>query len=345
MPLRSGTARVTSESDVKLNGGEWLRWLAGNSPAALRLWAAGVTALAVLIVIVTHLPGVPYNVRELLRPGAEALSALLLALALGTMAAFPRWALLAVLGHGASRALRSWPLLLLGVAVASALLIWAAVPDEAVHDVVGGPVLAWWGPVEPVLRLTTLLAGLLWLALGGGVTLWPRLARGPDRGGLLMAWVICSLAILPLVHAVVVEAAATDNLTELMADGGGARASLALGAYIALLGAGGAAVARPAQTGSGRSLLLVGVAASIPLGWALLRLGTESMLVKYGRAFSALQFLLSTDRAHYAAGVELFLRFAVVHSLAILVCAWSHRLATFDLPGIAGSQSKRPRIS
>jgi hypothetical protein len=58
---------------------------------------------------------------------------------------------------------------------------------------------------------------------------------------------------------------------------------------------------------------------SIPLGFGLLTFGTETALAKYGTVFSALQFLLSPDRAHYATGWELGLRYLVFH--AGLLCA------------------------
>jgi predicted membrane-bound spermidine synthase len=153
---------------------------------------------------------------------------------------------------------------------------------------------------------------------------------------------LCSAAILPLVHGVVVELAATDNLTELMAGGGSFRASLSLGAYLALLGAGGAAAAQALRLRAARGLWIGVVLVSIPIGWLLLQVGTEAVLVKYGRAFSALQFILSTDRANYAAGVELFLRFLAAHFFGLLICAWSQHLTTMSLP-VEGDEGSRGR--
>ena len=61
------------------------------------------------------------------------------------------------------------------------------------------------------------------------------------------------------------------------------------------------------------------------LGWGLLQAGTEPMLIKYGKAFSALQFLLSEDREHYVRGAALFARFVLAHGLLLLgVCGLAH---------------------
>ncbi|MBI3393725.1 MAG: hypothetical protein HY039_11135 [Nitrospirae bacterium] len=62
-------------------------------------------------------------------------------------------------------------------------------------------------------------------------------------------------------------------------------------------------------------------ALSLPLAYLALSHGTEGAVVKYGQTFSALQFLLSTDRAHYAAGTELLIRYAVLHVSSLCVVA------------------------
>ena len=316
-----------------------------------RAWVLGVVTAALAIAGITNLPGVPYNVRELLRPDVPVLSAALLAVAIGTMAMLPRWLRLVASGIGAARALIGWPLLLLGVAASAASIIWGAVPDEAVYDVVGSPVLDWWGPSEVLLRLTALLAGVLWLPLGGAIWLWPRANGGATIAGLFSVWLLWSLALLPSVHLVVVEFAATDNLTELMAGGGSVGASLALGAYLALIGSAGAGVARARRTSSGVAWTVAALAASSVIGWWLVQLGTASSLVKYGSTFSALQFLLSADRDHYVVGIELLARFVAFHLLLVAASAWSQWLALI-VPSVglaksdgfqAGDTNRRPK--
>jgi hypothetical protein len=65
------------------------------------------------------------------------------------------------------------------------------------------------------------------------------------------------------------------------------------------------------------AVLMLGAAA----GYLLLRAGTEPAVMKYGRVFSALQFLLSVDRSAYATGSELALRFLAAHAAACFCAA------------------------
>jgi hypothetical protein len=61
-----------------------------------------------------------------------------------------------------------------------------------------------------------------------------------------------------------------------------------------------------------QAVTLVWLALVAAMGASLLYwLGAQHTIVKYGRAFSAFQFLLSTDREHYAQGVSLILRYLV----------------------------------
>jgi len=143
--------------------------------------------------------------------------------------------------------------------------------------------------------------------------------------------VLHGLWIVPVWHTVVVVHATTDNLTELMSGGGTWLSSICLLAYIVLLGAASASLLSSLAMRSGRALAgsLVVAAISLVLGYFLIWIATEAVVVKYGRVFSALQFLLSTDRSALAAGKELLLRFAVAHLLACvaLACAAAAVLA------------------
>jgi hypothetical protein len=75
------------------------------------------------------------------------------------------------------------------------------------------------------------------------------------------------------------------------------------------------------------------LAVSTLLGWALLAAGTESAVVKYGRVFSALQFLLSTDRSVYVDGASLALRFVLAH-LALSGLSAAGLLVAAALPAV-----------
>lgn len=287
-------------------------WVIELSGAALGAWAAGRMgsasargelkvgwplmavwlALALVLYGLARLPAVPYNVRESIDPTMPWISALGLAASLLWAFAYPVWAvarqrslLAALLVHG----------------VVAYALLRLSVPLESLDDVVGTPVLGWPWEWE---RLGRFLA--LFLAFGlaaWGAALWTAPAAS-FRARLV--WFAVLVPGLALSHAVVVKLAATDNLTELIAGEGSPFAFLALWlALLALFTAGYAAVF---AQGIHR---LWPAPVSLLLGWGLAQLGLESRVVKYGETFSALQFLLSSDRAHYAGPWSLAWRFAL----------------------------------
>jgi hypothetical protein len=51
----------------------------------------------------------------------------------------------------------------------------------------------------------------------------------------------------------------------------------------------------------------------MPLAYLAFTYGTENALAKYGKVFSAMQFLLSQDREHYATGFDLVFRYLAFH--------------------------------
>lgn len=265
-----------------------------------------------------HAPFVPYNVRELFRPDAAWLSALLLALAWYWLAVWPVW--LARRRVSGLARLAQLPLGLLAYGAAAFLLLRAAVPAESLFDLVGSPVLHWPGQWELGLRWVALAAApgaLLYLA-AQSVRRW----RGRRLGGLHF-W--AALPVLALAYWGVVVQAATDNLTELIA----APQPLAFAALCAWLYAVFLAAAWLASPASAARRIgrLAGVAASLPLAALFLHLGLADEIDKYGQQFSALQFLLSADRQHYAALPLIWLRYSVLHMLVIVALAslqWPH---------------------
>ena len=122
-----------------------------------------------------HIPQLPYNVRELLPQEtawrSACLLACLLALAHYWCAAWPLW-----LARRRAPGLLRPAQLMLGLALYGALLfglLYGAVPEESLHDLVGFPLLHWPAQWEVGLRWTVLAA--LWRA--------PRAGDGCDRTG------------------------------------------------------------------------------------------------------------------------------------------------------------------
>lgn len=272
------------------------------------VWAWAALSLALLASLgLNHLPGLPYNVRELFGGfGGMAAPALLLG-----MAALPAAAAWLAQRADPARlgAVRAslWQLPTLAILLALWLLLWA--PTESLHDVVGTPTLGVGDAAELFARLAVLLLGLLWALALGLAGAWS------GRRGWLLG--LHAVWVLPLWHGVVVWGANTDNLVELMAGGGSLLATLCWLGYLTLLGLSAAWLWRGGTLRRLLALLLMPL-----IGWSLLQSGTEAMLIKYGQAFSALQFLLSEDRQHYAQGAALHARFAIAHGL-LLAGSWA----------------------
>jgi len=276
--------------------------------------------------LVTHLPGVPYNVRELLYAGHPWRSAFLLSAALCLTIALPAW--LSCWSLQRMRWSFVWPAAL----VVNAFLVWTlvvnAVPSESIHDIVGAPVLGWPAQTESCLRFVSLHTAVALLISGGiAVALMPF---HPARWRFALQWSASAMVLAPLLHWVIVTEAATDNLTELMRDGGSYRASALLGIAAVLTFASGSAIAAFLAYGRRRLLAFGLCIASTVAAYALYRAGTETVIVKYGQIFSAMQFLLSADRSHYAVGAELFVRYAIAYaSLAAAVALLQQRAWKF----------------
>jgi hypothetical protein len=199
------------------------------------------------------------------------------------------------------------------------------VPLPMLHKVIGSPVLAWPGPLEDLARYLALHLTLL-LPLCCGAALVQALRSPQALARWLNTLMLTALLAWPL-HWAVVEQAATDNLVELMRGGGSAAASAWLALAIAAAGACAGALACLAVDRRRRGLMLGLALVTAAAATGALVAGLEPLLIKYGKAFSALQFILSASRDAYAAGTELALRYvaafaALVGGLAGLQAPW-----------------------
>jgi glycopeptide antibiotics resistance protein len=284
-------------------------------------WAWLLICLFLLFWLAGRLPGLPYNMAKLMPAGfGGALAAAGLALVLWWMLAAPLWVL------RADR--RAWRLALpavLGVhALVAFVVLYLAVPLEMIHKIVGTPVLGLGGPWETLGRYTALHMSLM-LPLVGAVLLVQTILR-PAAIVDLIYWVLVVLLLFWPLHWVVVEQAATDNLVELMRGGGGLAASACLALGWGLLALAGSALGAAAASRQRLLLLSLGVAA-VCVAPLLLTAGLEPLLVKYGKAFSAAQFIVSAGRDRYATGVELSLRVGLALTVMVLAIAALQALA------------------
>jgi glycopeptide antibiotics resistance protein len=271
--------------------------------------------MTLALVVFARLPGMPYNVRELVAVGPWGLVS---AAGLSFCLLMGAWLPLVVNQLPARWVLWAPVVAPLSGAVAYAALR-QAVPLESLHDVIGSPVLGWPWELEPLFRFMALWsAGVLAVGLAG---LLVALVLRPQRLVAFINGTLVALLMLYPLYLIIVREAATDNLTELMADQGSLLSLVWVG--VALWGLALAASALSAwrvQPDRWCSLMvfwLVG-AALVPLG---LLNGLESAVIKYGQVFSALQFLLSAQRGAYVEGLALWLRLAFVLLVAMVALA------------------------
>jgi hypothetical protein len=120
---------------------------------------------------------------------------------------------------------------------------------------------------------------------------------------------------LVLAYWGVVMQAGTDNLTELIAEPQ-ALAFVVLCAWLFTVFFAAALIASPSSAGQRIPRLAAGLI-SLPLAALFLYVGLAGEIHKYDQQFSALQFLLSPDRQHYATQTVIWLRYGALHVLVI----------------------------
>jgi len=285
-----------------------------SQPIAFAVLSIG---LAVLI----KLPGVPYNIKELVAPGIAGIFSIIgLSMALLWLV---NGHFLAIRKFGpASRALYFLPLWLIAHALVTWSLLRLSVPLESIHDIVGSPVLDWVWDLELIGRYVALHCAIA-LPLLGAIILTASLSRIAQKG-LLAIWCLWTILLAWPLHAVIIIHADTDNLTELIRGGGDFPYAMLLiaGVYLASLSATllASLLARPGHVPAKLFLIVAATISSVACLW----FGSEPMILKYGKVFSAWQFLLSPDRNNYIVGSQLWLHFAAVFIAYIVLVALLH---------------------
>ena len=131
--------------------------------------------------------------------------------------------------------------------------------------------------------------------------------------------------IVPIGYLVVIQLAGTDNITELLHNSGKSIYFLYLIFYIILITSISLQLSlyfrQPFTKGFVLRLLLLLLSA--PIGYYLIQTATEEYIFKYDKVFSALQFLLSSNRDNYVASDGLFFRFFIAHTGIIMVMAFT----------------------
>lgn len=308
--------RGIEPAEINSTGGNSARQ---QSWRALVVLGTGIGILAAVVWLITRSNLMPYNVRELIDERHPFPSSILLAGSIYWMMGFPVL-IVRLLARG-ELYLLSLPLLALIHGLVTWLLLRFAVPIESIHDIVGSPVLDWPWEWEMLGRFLALFSCWTVAATVGGIIATWRVLPGSRCS--LLGWTIGACLLIPFSYYVVVETAATDNLVELIAGNGSVGSFLLITLAVALITFGGTKIALaliPTSTHQMRAAIWTLV--SGVLSYLALYLGLEQVIIKYGRVFSAMQFLLSSDRAQLAGPGELLLRYAVVYVGIVVAMAF-----------------------
>lgn len=336
--------------------------------APLLALATAVTVLAGGIGSVLRLPGVPYNVSELFLEHGSALALTIFAFALIWVGAGSM-----LLAHWLAFSRRPYLVLPVGMVVVSMIsrtLLKYSVTYESLDDILGTNSLFGqvtkeniWGDfgrhVFLVMDAPNFVAyferRIRYLALYSPLVVclalamlplarssYPRPARSWLQLGGLAA---TAIAWLWLSKAFMITWAATDNLTELIAQRGplGLNGGLFLYLIIALMAINTALLVRATDQATWWPIALILSMIAIPASWVLLKAGLEQHIYKYGVVFSGTQFLLGPDRQHILSDMTLFMRWAFVYGGGVTVLcigAWiAHRFVARQDVTVPGSSS------
>ncbi|MDB5976032.1 MAG: VanZ family protein [Nevskia sp.] len=321
--------------------------LAGAARPAWMLGAASAAALTVAMWLVLKLPGIPYNLKKLF--GDQPLfGAAVFSLALLWLGGGPWLVARTVLRLDARRRRGElWaPLLTAGIALVSYLLVDLATPAIMLEKIIGAPDLYrrivednYWGEAWRA-GLAAWPAGLVragerllrYLALYSVFTIPLVLALlaipRRERSARIILNGLCLLPFWLLGKFIVLDWAVTDNLTELVADGG----AVFLALLIALFAVNAVLLAGYRRGASTAPVLAVVTALLAGVDWWLLNLGIEPVVINNGRIFSGVQFLLGENRSALLSAPALFARWCALDGAALAVVVTGMLLARRLLP-------------
>ncbi len=362
-----GPGRFSPQRTVVGNESSLGTWaLVSGVKKRVAIIVAVYCALTVLsLQVVLGMKGVPYNVRDLFGGRGDGFDFLFFSLSLLSIGWGSAW--LGRVLASTRRPSLAVPISLLKLVMMIYFFLWMSVTGESLRDILGanvfdrrleeGVVLGKFGIslvryfgidtvrsvtdfFEPIVRLAALLGPLLIMAGFSLAVMQRRTWKSAQQWSSSKNFIGACLWLLPWLYIckrVAFDWAATDNLSELIARerdwgvGGGAYLYLlvlSLTSLSALLAWG--YFRKP----KGLLVSFIVLLASLPITWFLLNHGLEQNILKYGRSFSAVNFLLGPDRQGLISGPELFFRWSLVQGFfaggvacsAILYLQWS-RLA------------------
>jgi glycopeptide antibiotics resistance protein len=280
----------------------------------------GLFLLIVLLVVSTvastllESSAIPYNIRELVEGDYRWLRVVGMILTAYWVFGIPMTILLRRINRETTNKYK-FPGPIVGLIAIHTLttwvLVWLVFPLESIHDITGAPVWQSFKPLELTLRFIGLFLFISTIIWSASAILVSQIYRSPLRKRALLTLLIMAFLVA---YFVVIRFAGTDNLIELLPYQGRSWASIFIPAYLMLL----------VYCGLSLSLIrwfiskyfwihVLVLFVSGPVGYWLLQQGLEGFVIKYGKVFSAMQFLLSANRDSYLEPQQLFIRFCIVH--------------------------------
>ncbi|EED33970.1 conserved hypothetical protein [gamma proteobacterium NOR5-3] len=294
------------------------------------------------LTILVSLPMTPYNIKELLSGGSLFLTLPLASLASILAMMFPRIIVAHFLINGHVKVRK-----VLVAVIGSIFIAWAVaykiVPRESLYDVMGSPI--WTGTPE--------FFELGWRFFGfflpvTFVAYWAAtrflLACEPSRvyGLNTRLTVMYCCFVLPLSYFITVLQASTDNIVELLPNNGYSVRTLLWGCYPVLLVFSAHFLAsRNFRRLVDASMSVMVVIASAVVGYQIANYGFDFIVIKYGRAFTPLQFLLSPRRGEWIDTDVLPWVFMGVQTAVLVLYSVSLRVAGLWVPRRAASPFKK----
>lgn len=307
-----------------------------------------IVLISLAILLVLRLPGIPYNARELFS-GHNIFYYACFSMALlwtGISGAG-----IANLLENRTRRFLTLPLYVLGASAISFILLDISVTTESLHDILGSPVIYRdvtqknaWGQIgvsifqflsapalinhlELFVRYIAFYSPLVFFLVT--INLAVNVHFRYDLVSMLKIMGVYLLYILPWIYLcklVVIDFAATDNITELVDQSVflGMGGTILLYVLVFMIAVGAVYLTHIGNV-SGRIKLyiLLLLLASVPCGWLLLNGGLAENITKYGITFSGVDFLLGPDRKHKLGDGELFLRWTLLQMAMTFIIAYS----------------------
>ena len=331
---------ITVKTDMNKRPGN--RLASGARGARSRPWVALalliIPAACVYLLLqgVQRLPNMPYNVLELFPSQHRPLRIVAFTAFLAWMGSAPVWLgdffvsrpgrLVWLPVGSAIVGLAGWPLLRMSVTT------------ESILDVLGTPTLGWGWRLELIVRFVALQAVIslmiIMIAFVVGGIHRLKTVNAARRGIAAAFW---GLPALVLAWLVIVPWAGTDNVTELIRRKPFVLAgAIPISAAVALIVVNSTVLAY-AWRGRGALGKVISLAL-IPLligpCWALVYLGLEPAVSKYGQVFPAISFLLAADRVAELPWIQLFLRWSAFQVAAVLALGWAGLAALHLRPAL-----------